>query len=332
MFENNSVTFDYLDEYYQQCPAQHFCISYKYDGCSLSLYYKQGTLTQALTKGKKGIGEDVLANVLKCQNVVPEIPGFDGILKAEVVFKLSDLEKLPYANARNGINGAIKAECGNNLNLACLYYYGIASSNQKFMCEADKFVWLKKYFRDVHYTVALDLNEIKEIYYEILKKRNQLDYEIDGIILTLNSFVAQGYFKSCHTTIPQHTIALKFPYQKQEAVLKNIIWQVGVTGRITPIAIIEPIFLGVTIKRVTLCNINKIKQLKLAINDIILIGRRGDVIPAIEANLTPHSESEIPYPKQCPSCGQQTSLSGAYLCCVNALCPARNLKTKIRSK
>lgn len=307
-----------------------YCCSYKYDGISVSLIYNNGVLEHAITKGAGNLGEDILRNVSKMKNARLNIDNFDGIIKAEIVIDHKTFDeylKGNYSNPRNGAAGAARAYDGANAHHCTLKYYGIVPPNGKnYVLETEKFKSLNNFgFEDIVWKLAWKIEDVISFYEETLTKRSELNYDIDGIVVTVQMIDRQ--FKKINDERPRYSVALKLPYSEKKSVILDIVWQNGAKNRITPVAIINPIELGgAIVSRVTLKNLDEIKRLKISIGDEILVSRRGDVIPNIESNLTKHDESyKLEIPAMCPACGGKVSIELPYLFCRNSECFSKRL-------
>lgn len=328
--ENNEVDFAKVTEWMKRYNDVCYVVSLKYDGASLTLEYKDGKLKHAVTKGKGGVGEDIVRNVKKMKNVLLEIPDFTGFLRAEAILKFSTHEKYlkdVYDNTRNGTTGAIKAFDGKNAQHVTLRYYGIVDQTPSvigyasFKTETAMFSRLKDLgLNNIQYWVIADINAFKKLYNELLEQRTKFDYAIDGLVLTVNSKAIQDKQGVNHSGCPNYSVALKFPYQSRTTIIKDIVWQSGKTGAITPVAILEPVDLGANVTRVSLKNLDEIKRLQISIGDEVLVSRRGDVIPNIEDNYTKHENWVLTHPMACKTCGSKTVIDGPFLRCSNDEC------------
>lgn len=324
--KDNQVVFQGVADWMKKYPdPRGYVISLKYDGASLRLHYEKGKLVRALTKGKGGIGEDVLRNVLKMKSVRAELYDYTGFVRAEAVLRYTVYEKHlkdVYANTRNGTTGAVKDFEGKQAQHVSLRYYGItgvASTEEK------AFDVLNNWFGNVKSWTVQTVEEFKQVYNEILAKRADFDYAIDGIVLTLNTRKLQEAAGCDPSGRPNYSVALKFPYQSKRTRVKEIMWQAGtVGGVITPVAIIETVELGgVNVNRASLKNIDEMKRLQISVGDSVLVSRRGDVIPNIESNFTHHTTWSLDYPRTCATCSAPTVIEGPFLRCVNDDCNSR---------
>lgn len=307
--------------------------SWKYDGIAVELQYENGKFDKAVTRGDGHYGEEITKNVMKMNNFVSKISNmFSGSVKAEIVMCHDDFkeylettnDKKPYDNPRNGASGAARESTGRNCKFLTLKCYGI-EMNPYCVGDIDTFMTLEGFgFKDVHYKVIKNHQELAQTYTDMLTKRNTLNFEVDGIVLSIESADEKEELGFSGGR-PNYRIAAKFPPQSKVTKIKDIVWQVGKSGHITPVAVIEPADLGVKVGRATLANMNKMNELKVHIGDFIIVSRRGDVIPHVEKNLTEHENYRINYPKQCPVCENDTFIDGAFLICSNIDCEARKI-------
>jgi DNA ligase (NAD+) len=177
---------------------------------------------------------------------------------------------------------------------------------------------------DCVFTKVVDVaNAIKGYNLYQNKKRAKLDHEIDGLVFKVNDVEKQEALGETDGR-PKGQIAWKFAAEMRTTVLKDVSWEVGLTGRITPVAILKPVGIGgVTIERASLHNVGNIARLGLWIGAEVLVSRRNDVIPYVEKTIKPSTKHYPPYPKECPICGEDTEFEGEYLMCSNKDCPAK---------
>lgn len=320
----------------------------KIDGLSCSLLYKDGIFTIGGTRGDGLEGEDITLN-LKTIKTIPlrliESTEYDRpkILEArgEVYMKKKDFNELNeqrlekgeplFANPRNAAAGSIrqldpKITASRRLDI---FFWGIGTIegiNVKTQWEALNA--LKSWGFKVNPLVKLckNIEEVKKYHQEILKIREELEYEIDGIVVKVNSFDLQNKL-GMTTRAPRWAIAYKFPAKQVSTIIKDIIAQVGRTGTLTPVAILEPVqLMGVTISRATLHNQDEIDRKDIRIGDKVLVQRAGDVIPEVVKSipeLRTGSEKKFHMPSKCPECSSEVVKDGAIHRCTNISCPAQ---------
>jgi DNA ligase (NAD+) len=322
----------------------------KFDGLAIELVYEEGILTVASTRGDGETGENVTENVKTIRSVPLQLRGdYPELLeiRGEIIILKEDFEKLNkerakhdeplFANPRNAAAGSIrqldpKVAAQRHLDLFCHSIGKIEGANFKTQWELGELFtqWglrthsLKKELRSQ--------KEIQQFFIEVEQLRDSLPYEIDGIVLKVNELKNQRELGFVARS-PRWAVAYKFKAQEGITVLKDVHFQVGRTGVITPVAILEPVWVGgVEVKSATLHNEDQIKALGLKIHDIVVVKRAGDVIPNIQSVITEKrtgKEKTIHFPKQCPSCKDAVITSEDEVAhrCINVACPARLAET-----
>ncbi|MEW9105102.1 NAD-dependent DNA ligase LigA [Paenibacillus sp.] len=316
-------------------PDPSYVVELKFDGLTLNLTYTDGLLVQASTRGNGVIGEGILPQVKTIRSVPLSIPFQEGTIEVqgEGIMNLSVLEAYnetaaePLKNARNAAAGALR-----NLNprvtaqrkLSAFFYNvgyadGVAFNNHQEMMQFLK----DNHFKVNPYVTYFDtIEQVREELHQIQEQRQSLDYLIDGAVVKLTDMRTRevlGYTDK----FPRWAVAFKFEAEETTTVLESVSWEVGRTGKITPVARVEAVELaGVTVQNCTLNNIGDIerKNLKHALGARVFIRRSNDVIPEILGRV-PDEEGgeEIVYPTECPSCGYTLEMRGAHLFCNNKL-------------
>ncbi|EPY09434.1 NAD-dependent DNA ligase LigA [Paenibacillus jamilae] len=316
-------------------PDPSYVVELKFDGLTLNLTYTDGLLVQASTRGNGVIGEGILPQVKTIRSVPLSIPFKEGTIEVqgEGIMNLSVLEAYnetaaePLKNARNAAAGALR-----NLNpqvtalrkLSAFFYNvgyadGVAFDNHQEMMQFLK----DNQFKVNPYVTYFDtIEQVREELHQIQEQRPSLDYLIDGAVVKLTDMRTRevlGYTDK----FPRWAVAFKFEAEETTTVLESVSWEVGRTGKITPVARVEAVELaGVTVQNCTLNNIGDIerKNLKHALGARVFIRRSNDVIPEILGRV-PDEEGgeEIVYPTECPSCGYTLEMRGAHLFCNNKL-------------
>ena len=312
-----------------------FFVEYKYDGLTVSLTYENGVLVNGATRGDGVVGEDVTAQI-KTIRTVPLKIDYKGkvIVQGEAIMKLSELAKYnqnaiePLKNARNAAAGAIrnldpKVTASRNLDVMFYSVNYIDNTDIKTQIEMYNFLKENKFNVIKECQVLKTYDQVEEAVKQIDMQRKNLDFLIDGAVIKLNNIGERKLF-GYTAKFPKWAIAFKYEAEEMSSRLLDITWQVGRTGKITPIAEIEPVKLaGATVKRATLNNYNDILRKKVKLNDYVFVRRSNEVIPEIlgVARETPESR-EIEKIKYCPSCGGELKEIGANLFCVNTYhCP-----------
>ena len=313
----------------------------KFDGASLNLIYENGVLKQAVTRGDGSVGEDVTNNVKTIRSIPLQIEHKGLIeIRGEVVIKKSDFLKIneqrikndepPFANPRNAAAGSLRqldpaVTAGRKL---FFYPWGIGENSLEFNNSFEQM----EYIHDLGFLAppmrvhVKTLEEIEEFYHEVIKARDSIEMMLDGMVTKINSISIQeelGYT----VKFPRWSCAYKFPAVEKSTKVKDIVLQVGRTGAVTPVAVVEPTLIdGSTVSRATLHNFDEIKRLDLKIGDEVIIIKSGDIIPKITKVLKERrsgDEKEIMPPAECPECGSELLVEEILIKCQNLDCPAR---------
>lgn len=324
---------DWFDKIKDVYPEAEFSVEYKYDGLTINLTYKDGQLVKATTRGNGEVGEVVSAQVNTIKNVPLEIE-YGGVIEiqGEGIMKLSAMEKFnknhpeeQLKNARNGVAGAIrnldpKVTAERNLSLI-LYAVGY-SQDKKFAGQREIVEFLKqnKFETNAYFAVVKEFEDIKKCIKDIESKRSSLDFLIDGVVIK----VEQSYIRDelgYTSKFPKWAIAYKFEAEQAITTLKKVEWQVGRTGKLTPIGIMEPVDLcGATVRRATLNNFGDITRKDLKIGSKMIVRRSNDVIPEVLSVVEHFDDSkDITKPQTCPACGSKLVEWGAHIFCRNSL-------------
>ncbi|MEC0065261.1 NAD-dependent DNA ligase LigA [Paenibacillus thiaminolyticus] len=316
-------------------PDPAYVVELKYDGLTLNLTYTDGKLVQAATRGNGTVGESILPQVRTIRSIPLTIPYKEGTIEVqgEGIMNLSVLEAYnktaadPLKNARNAAAGALR-----NLNPQVTaqrklnaFFYNIGYADRlAFQTHQEMMAFLKdNHFKVNPYISYFDSIEAVHAELEqIQERRLTLDYLIDGAVVKITDMRTRevlGYTDK----FPRWAIAFKFEAEETTTVLEEVNWEVGRTGKITPVARVEPVELaGVTVQNCTLNNVGDIerKNLKHALGSRVFIRRSNDVIPEILGKVTEEQDGEeIVYPTHCPSCGSELEMRGAHLFCNNKL-------------
>ncbi|MFQ3620508.1 MAG: NAD-dependent DNA ligase LigA [Spirochaetales bacterium] len=316
-----------------------FVMEEKIDGVSIVLYYREGYLYQAVTRGNGYVGNDVTPNVRTIHDVPLKVPYNDPFfVRGEIYLPLSEFERInakmdpPYANPRNLAGGTLRRKKSREtaqIPLRLFVYDGFfepSPPEHRFVLDRLKELGFPVNPRTVYISTAeVKMDNIRELTQTYAKERSELSYQIDGLVFKVNEMAvreALGY--TGHH--PRWAIAYKFEAPYGASRVKRIEIQVGRTGRITPVARIEPVEVGgATIENVTLHNQDYIDALELSPGDLVAVSRRGDVIPAVEKVLEKNEGAPVyRIPSTCPSCGTSLIIRGAHTFCPNtSSCPAQ---------
>ena len=286
---NKVNTPDELRAWVKECSAHEVFMTEKLDGLSINTIWEKGLLVKALTRGDGSIGENITINVGRMKGIPKKLKkSFTGSLRGEIILRKSDHKKhfSEYSNPRNAASGIAKRyDSEGSEHLSVLMYQ---ASVEDFNTEKEQFLYLTSLGVEVpHYNVYKNVDDaIKEWKRYQDDVRESLDYEIDGLVCRVNKMNDQlALGEKNHR--PKGAIAFKFAAETRETTLRNIVWQVGNTGRLTPVGIIDPVEIcGATIERASLHNAKRVQELKLWKNCKVLISRRNDVIPFIEGNIS----------------------------------------------
>lgn len=307
-------------------------VSEKLDGISLSLKYKDGKLVQAATRGDGEEGDDITRNVLLMQGVRKTLgEKFTGHLRAEVILTKSAHKKYvpEYKNLRNAAAGISKREKDPAL-CKCLLVvcYQVLSDDFDLESKEDEFLWLEEQGCTLPQWEMGTLEQVNTMYEQyIAHERAALNYDIDGLVVEVNDLEAAEELGDSDNR-PKGSCAFKFPHEEQPTKLTSIPWQVGNSGRVTPVAYFDGVKLaGATVGQASLHNVGNVTRLwgtRPRVGDTILVSRRHDVNPYVEKVLTRGKGKRLDVPTQCPSCDSKLSMDGAYLVCTNHdACPAQ---------
>ena len=312
----------------------NFFCELKNDGIAIEIVYENNILQKGSTRGNGLIGEDITQNLKTVEAIPLRLENnnnfsYSGkiVVQGEIFLNKDEFEKinqerlkknLPlYSNARNTVAGLMRrldSQVVAQYNFDFIAYDLIIENNDKNKTHSDKHQVLKQIgFKINPYNkICQNLKEVFEFYKFLEKKRPQLKYNIDGIVVIVNS---NKIFKKLGIVgkAPRGAIAYKFPLKQATTIIQDIQFQIGRTGVLTPVAFLKPVQIdGVSITRVSLHNIDKMKKLDIRINDTVIIGRAGDVIPDIIQVLPKLRDSDSKkfiFPKHCPFCSAKIDTS-----------------------
>lgn len=325
-------------------------IEEKIDGLSVVLYYEDGIFVRALTRGNGYTGNDVTGNVKTIYAVPLRLTeNVSGSFRGEIYLPKNKFAAMNrefdnmYANPRNLAAGTlrrVKSSETAKVPLDIFIYEGFLENNMS--THGEILVYLEELGFKTNERVGFfsnekqlehrrkewtygSIDELDSFIKRCVEQRNDLPYEIDGMVMKINEIQVRDKlgFTGHH---PRWAIAYKFESPKAVSRIVNIDVQVGRTGRITPVARIEPVSIGgSTVSNVTLHNQSYIDELEICIGDEVSVSKRGDVIPAVEGVVDKNKEGNTEWhmPEKCPSCGRKLRQQGAHLFCVNFDCPQR---------
>ena len=325
-----------------------YLVELKIDGASVSINYVDGYLKTASTRGDGTIGEEITNNVRTIKSIPLKIKKDKSIpyllndfeVRGEIFMNIEDFENLnkeraksgekTFANPRNSTAGTLKLQNPKIVSKRPLnsFLYSLISPEDELKSQEENLLIIKKLGFKVNpnYKKCNSVEEVIKVCHKFEKLRDELEYEIDGAVIKVNSVQQQNRLGSI-ARAPRWAVAFKFKAKQASTIVKDIIWQVGRTGAITPVAELEPIFLsGSTISRATLHNFDEIQRKDIRVGDTVLIEKGGDVIPkVVEVNLSRRTASnkKVKPPDKCPTCGSKLFKPEGEVAyyCENAECP-----------
>ena len=338
---DKSVTHDELAGFFTRVqkvnPQAEYTVEYKFDGLTVCLTYEGGKFVRATTRGNGVDGEDVTAQVLTIRSF-PLAISYQGTLevRGEAVIRLSVLDAYnkehpdePLKNARNAAAGAIRnldPKITQARNPEILFYdVNYRSEGEELsQVQAMEFLRQEGFKTYPYFRLCKSGEEVLSAIDEIDLERKKIDVLTDGAVIKVNDALTRE--KMGHTDkFPRWAMAYKFEAEEAETTVKRVFWQVGRTGKLTPLAEVEPVDLGgATVRRATLNNFGDIIRKDVKVGASVLIRRSNEVIPEILGAVS-HVEGSVPVEKpcQCPACGSAVLEVGANLFCSNKSCPPR---------
>ena len=318
-------------------PETKFSFEYKFDGLTITILYEDGVFKKAMTRGNGIVGE-VVSNQVKTIKSIPLSIPYKGkvIVQGEAIMLKSELEKYnathdePLKNVRNAAAGAIRnlnPQVTSERNLDMYFYAVPYIEDDSIKSQEDVFTFLKQNRFKLHKLnqFVTEFDQVSKLIDKVDNEKEKIDILIDGIVLKINdSKVCKelGYT----SRFPKFAIAYKFAPQELTSKVIDVKFQVGRTGKITPLAVIEPIFLaGATIQRATLNNYSDIQRKNIKLNSYVFVRRSNEVIPEIMGLAHDTEDSkEIIMPCVCPSCGEPLKQEEIETYCTNYWgCPAQ---------
>lgn len=312
-------------------PPMNYAVEYKLDGLTINLTYQEGHLVQAATRGNGEVGESILPQVRTIRCVPLAIP-YKGLLEVqgECIMRLSTLEEYnrtadePLKNARNAAAGALRNLDPNVTAKRKLdaFFYQIGTIEDPPYSDMDGMLCFLRengFPTSQYEEQASTYEEISNHIDKVEEKRESLDFLIDGAVVKVRDLATRHAMGNTEK-FPRWAVAYKFAAEENTATLLDVTWELGRTGKLTPIAHLTPTDIGgVTVKRATLNNYGDIQRKNVAIGCDVWIRRSNDVIPEIMGRVGEESgnEREIVPPAVCPACGQPLIERGAHLFCLN---------------
>ena len=317
-------------------PKNSYCVEYKLDGLTVNLTYDGGRLIQAATRGNGEVGEAILPQVMTIRTIPLTIP-FTGRMEVqgEGIMRLSELKKYnetsaePLKNARNAAAGALRnldPQVTASRHLDAFFYQIGYIEGRSFETQQDMLDFMKANGLNISPFVrpAQTIEEALEAVHQIEKERETLDFLIDGATIKITDMRTREVLGTTDK-FPRWSIAFKFPAQETVTKLLKITWEVGRTGKLTPLAHLSPVDIcGVTVKRATLNNYDDICRKRVRIGSEVWVRRSNDVIPEIMGVVWDGEgeapETDIQPPTVCPACGGplvKLRQDGVHLFCLN---------------
>ena len=307
--------------------APHFCCEPKLDGLAVSILYRDGVYERAATRGDGTTGENITENVRTILSIPLTLRGdnFPPLLevRGEVIMPKKAFDALNdrarkkgdklFVNPRNAAAGSLRQLDSKITASRALGFYayalGVVEPESWPLADTHygQLMQLKSWGFPVSAEVKQchDVSSVVAYYTDIMTRRDSLDYEIDGVVIKVDSIEHQGQLGFV-AKAPRWATAFKFPAQEEMTLLEGVDFQVGRTGAVTPVARLKPIFVGgVTVSNATLHNADEIARLGVKVGDTVIVRRAGDVIPqivAIVADKRPDDAADIEFPKTCPVC------------------------------
>jgi DNA ligase (NAD+) len=324
-----------------------YVVEPKFDGLAVELIYRQGVFVQGSTRGDGYVGEDVTLNLKTIKSIPLRLLSEDAPslieVRGEVIINRSDFEDLNrrrekegeplFANPRNAAAGSVR-QLDSKITASrplSIFAYSIGLMEGKNLeTHYQVMEYLKELgFRVNEYTKLLKTtSEVIQYYHQMLELREGLDYEMDGIVIKVNDLSLQKSLGELQRS-PRWAVAWKFPAEQETTVVRNISVNVGRTGALTPVALLEPVAVGgVTVSRATLHNEDELRRKDVRIGDTVIVQRAGEVIPEVVAVVKAKrtgKEKVFVMPGRCPVCGAKAvRLEGeAAVRCTGISCPAQ---------
>ncbi|MET8796346.1 NAD-dependent DNA ligase LigA [Nocardia sp. NPDC004568] len=340
-----ATTTDQVAAFFDRFPGQPVVVMPKLDGLSLALVFEDGRFVRAVTRGDGTTGDDVTMLVRALVDGVPEridLPGRVEVRGEAVMLRSTFLgynsahPDKPLINPRNAAAGTLRAKDPATVAQRRLRFFGFDLDTSAGGAAADLAEGLRALgIAGAQMRICADAEQAQAAITVIEQGRNDLDYDIDGAVLRLadrDAYAAAG----TRSNSPRGALAFKFAAEEKTTLLNEVVWDVGKTGKIVPVAWLEPVFVGgTTVTKATLANQQVIRARDIKVGDTVLVRRAGDVIPfvagVLDASKRTGAEREIVPPTDCPSCAQPVTEQGnsRELFCTNVSCPAQTVRRLI---
>ena len=322
-------------------PDVSYLCELKIDGLSISLMYEKGILVAGATRGDGSVGENITENLKRVKDIPLKLPSeVDMTVRGECYMPRSSFDAVnqlrqengepEFANPRNAAAGTLRqldTAIVAKRNLATFLYQEAsptsATSQEAVLNQLSK----NGFSVNERHILAHSMDEVWQFIGQITQERDQLPYDIDGVVIKVNDLVMQEEL-GFTVKAPKWAIAYKFPAEEKEAQLLSVDWTVGRTGVVTPTANLAPVQLaGTTVSRATLHNVDYIAEKDIRKGDTVIVYKAGDIIPAVlqVVESKRQSEEKLEIPKNCPSCNSELIHfeDEVALRCINPRCPAQ---------
>ena len=339
-----ATTPEQVAAFFDRFAGQPVVVMPKLDGLSLAVVYERGRLARAITRGDGTTGDDVTVLVRALAEGVPDRLEAGGRVevRGELVMLRSTFAAYneahpdkPLINPRNAAAGTVRAKDPAVVAERRLRFFAFDLHTTNGVHDDLELALRTLGFDAADMRHCDDADAALEVIAGIEAERNRLDYDLDGAVLRLadrGAYAAAG----TRANSPRGALAYKFAAEEKTTMLADVIWDVGKIGKVSPVAVLEPVFVGgTTVTRATLANQEVIRARDVRIGDTVLVRRAGDVIPfvagVLDASKRTGAEREIEPPEQCPSCGQPLTEQGnsRELFCTNVACPAQTVRRLI---
>lgn len=340
--------YNFINRVSAQVSNPKFVVEMKIDGLTVMLRYHNGKLTEGITRGNGQVGESVYENLLEIKSIPKEIPTKLPYIEVRgevyisnetfevIIQKQKDVIGKIYKTPRNLAAGTLRqldSSVVRERNLDIFVFNLEMSEGKDFASHSETLRWLEKQgFTTVpEYKICTTADEIWKYVSEIGEKRSSLSFGIDGAVIKVDNLNYREIL-GMTSRVPKWAVAFKYPPEQKETVIKDIIVQVGRTGRLTPLALLEPVILsGTEVSRATLHNQDFIDSKDIQIGDAVVIQKAGDIIPEVVRSITekrPSNAVKYTIPQNCPICNSPTvrDENGADTRCVSDLCEAQQLR------
>ncbi len=312
----------------------------KFDGASLNLIYENGLLKQAITRGDGTVGEDVTNNVKTIHSIPLQIKEKSLLeIRGEIVIKKDDFETINqerlkndeqlFANPRNAAAGSLRQLDPNITAKRKLFFnvWGVGENSLEYTKSSQmmEYIYSLGFVHPPMTTKTTTVEGIEELYHKIIASRDEIPMMLDGMVIKIDDIETQEEL-GFTVKFPRWSCAYKFPAVEKTTKIVDIIQQVGRTGVITPVAVVEPTHIdGSTVERASLHNYDEIARLDLRLNDEVIIIKSGDIIPKITKVFKDRrngKEIEVQRPTSCPQCQSELLDEGTLIKCQNLDCPS----------